>query len=168
MENLFKKYYEMDDNEKEDLEKLKIIHELEKQLFNYEDLELDMTDEEVLFEAIRDVLPYSNIKDTEIISRLLEMLNCRDITVDDIVELDTKQLTQLITNDENDFKEIEYKIITEFQYGNYYCVFVKQGEKFILVYDKDDNSHVDMFNSLEEILCYVIKNKLLSEGESIV
>lgn len=44
---------------------------------------------------------------------------------------------------------------------------IKQGEKFVLTFEKDDNMHVEIFNNFEQILRYVIKNKLLSEGESI-
>ena len=81
---------------------------------------------------------------------------------------ETEELIKLITKHEGDFKETEYEIIKEFSCGLYYCVFIKQGEKFVLVFEKDNISHVEIFNSFEEILCYVIKNKLLSEGESIV
>lgn len=168
MKRLLKKYYEMNNDEKSDIRELCILHELEEQLANYEDLDLDVADEEILFEEIKAILPYSNIKDSEIIARLLELLKCRDITIDDIIGIDTEELIKLITNDKNDFKKIEYEILKEFSCGLYYCVFVRQGEKFILVFEKDNNSHVEIFNSFEEILRYVIKNILLSEGESIV
>ena len=38
MKKILKKYYEMNDNEKDDIEDLCILHELEEQLKNYEDL----------------------------------------------------------------------------------------------------------------------------------
>lgn len=168
MRRLLKKYYKMNDSEKSDIRKLCILHELEEQLANYKDIGLDVADEEILFEETKAILPYSNIKDSEIISRLLELLKCKDITIDDIIGTETEELIKLITKHEGDFKETEYEIIKEFSCGLYYCVFIKQGEKFVLVFEKDNISHVEIFNSFEEILCYVIKNKLLSEGESIV
>ena len=39
--------------EKDDIEDLCILHELEEQLENYEDLGLDIADEEVIFEEIK-------------------------------------------------------------------------------------------------------------------
>ena len=74
----------------------------------------------------------------------------------------------LLNDDTNDFKEKEYQILSEFYYMNYYCVFIRDGEKFILVFDKNNYSHVEIFDSFERLLCYVVKNILLSEGESIV
>lgn len=168
MKKILKKYYEMNDNEKDDIEDLCILHELEGQLVDYEDLGLDIADEEVIFEEVKNILPYSNIKHSEIISRLLELLRCRDITIDDIVGTATEELIQLITEDTGEFKDTKYEIIKEFSCGLYYCVFIRQGEKFILIFEKDNISHVEMFNSFESILRYVIKNILLSEGESIV
>ena len=153
---ILKKYYEMNDNEKDDIEDLCILHELEEQLENYEDLGLDIADEEVIFEEIKNI------------SRLLELLRCRDITIDDIAGTPTEELIQLITEDTGDFKDTKYEIIKEFSCGLYYCVFIRQGEKFILIFEKDNISHVEIFNSFESILRYVIKNILLSEGESIV
>ena len=95
-------------------------------------------------------------------------MRCRDITIDDIVGTATEELIQLITEDTGEFKDTKYEIIKEFSCGLYYCVFIRQGEKFILIFEKDNISHVEMFNSFESILRYVIKNILLSEGESIV
>ena len=117
MKKILKKYYEMNDNEKDDIEDLCILHELEEQLENYEDLGLDIADEEVIFEEIKNILPYSNIKHSEIISRLLELLRCRDITIDDIAGTPTEELIQLITEDTGDFKDTKYEIIKEFSCG---------------------------------------------------
>lgn len=88
MKRILKKYYEMNDNEKADIRDLCILHELEEQLSKYEDLGLDIADEEIIFEQIKNILTYSNIKDSEIISRLLELLKCRDITIEDIIGAD--------------------------------------------------------------------------------
>lgn len=168
MKKILKKYYEMSDNEKANIRDLCILHELEEQLVNYEDLGLDIADEEIIFEQTKALLACSHIKHSEIISRLLELLRCNHISIDDIIGTSTEELLELITKENKDLKNTEYEILKEFSCGLYYCVFVKQGKKFILFFEKNNNSHVEMFNNFEEILRYVIKNILLSEGESIV
>ena len=168
MKNLLKKYYEMNDTDKLKLKDLYILHELETQLLNYKELELDISDEEIIFETIKDILQDSNVKVSEIISRLFKLLKCGDITIDDIGENDIEELIELITKNQRELINDDSKIIKEFVYKDFYCVFFKKGEKYILVYDKDSISHVNIFNNFEEILVYVIKNKLSSEGNSIV
>ncbi len=170
MKDLLKKYYEMTDKEKDELEDLYLLHEFQTQLKEHEDLDLELSDEEIIFECARTCLFYSNIQGSEIISRLLNILECQDISVNDIDDLDLKELLELLEKHEGEFKEIhpDYEIIVDFIYGNFYCALMRNKEKYILVYDKEDNSHVDIYNNLEELLKYVIKNRLLSEGESIV
>ncbi len=168
MKNLLKKYYEMNDKDKLKIKDLYILHELETQLLNYRELELDISDEEIIFETIKDILQDSNVKVSEIISRLLKLLKCGDITIDDIGENDIEELIELITKNQKELTNDDSIIIKEFVYKDFYCVFFKKGEKYILVYDKDSISHVNIFNNFEEILVYVIKNKLSSEGNSIV
>lgn len=168
MKSLLKKYYKMNDKDKSDLKDLYILHELENQLVNYTDLELDIADEEIIFETIKDILQESNVKVSEIISRLLKLLKCGDITIDDIVENDIEEIIELITKNQKEIINAECEIIKEFIYKDFYCVFFRKGEKYILVYEKDSISHLNIFNNFEEILVYVIKNKLLSKGENIV
>ena len=100
MKNLLKKYYEMNDKDKLKIKDLYILHELETQLLNYRELELDISDEEIIFETIKDILQDSNVKVSEIISRLLKLLKCGDITIDDIGENDIEELIELITKNQ--------------------------------------------------------------------
>ena len=41
-------------------------------------------------------------------------------------------------------------------------------DRYIIVYDKDNKTNVAVYNNLEEIIAYVIKNRLLNEEKDIV
>lgn len=133
MRNMLKKYYKMNNDERSELKDLLLIHEIENKLEEYEDLELSIADEETIFEKVKTVSEISNIKDTEIITRILDILVCRDITIQDIIDITDNELIELITNDENDFENEQYKILREFIYNGFYCVLVKDNEKYILI-----------------------------------
>lgn len=163
MRNIFKKYYEMSDNTKEILGELYMIHELENLIPEYENLDISsMKDEETIVKIAIECWYYSNIDGGEIIRRILDILNCRDITVEDLVNIDTEYLIDLITEEETDFKEDPNKdiILSEFIYKNYKCAFFRDGTRLILTFEKNNHVEVCIFNTFEEILCFVIDNKL--------
>lgn len=168
MRNMLKKYYKMNNDERSELKDLLLIHEIENKLEEYEDLELSIADEETIFEKVKTVSEISNIKDTEIITKILDILVCRDITIQDIIDITDNELIELITNNANDLKNEQYKILREFVYNGFYCVLVRDNEKYILIYDKNDISHVEIFETFEDMLCTIIDNKLSSKGENIV
>ena len=152
MRNILKKYYKMNNDERSELKDLLLIHEIENKLEEYEELELSIADEETIFKIVKTVSEISNIKDTEIITRILDILVCRDITIQDITDITDNELIELITNDENDFESEQYKILREFIYNGFYCVLVRDNEKYILIYDKNDISHVEIFETFEDML----------------
>ncbi len=168
MRNLLKKYYKMNEETKMLLEDLYLIHAIENMIKENEKFNLNIAEEEVIFESIKNISKSSNIKVEELVRRIFEILQGADMTIEDIVELDDEEITKLIADDEENFKDEKYEILKEFVYGGFYCVFIREGTRYILIFDKNDNSHVEIFENIEELLCYVIKNKLLSEGESIV
>lgn len=170
MKELLKKYYKMNDEEKEELEDLYLLHELQMQISEHEDLDLTLSDEEIIFEATRFCLLYSNISGSEIISRLLDLLECRDVTIEDIDNCEIDDLIELLDRNVGDFKDFKPKdeIITEFRYEGYYCVLMTNADRYIIVYDKDNKTNVAVYNNLEEIIAYVIKNRLLNEEKDIV
>ncbi|MBP3801623.1 MAG: hypothetical protein J6I85_06360 [Clostridia bacterium] len=168
MRNTLKKYYKMNDESKMLLEDLYLIHIIENKIKENENLNLNIAEEEVIFESVKNISKASNIKVEELVRRIFEILQGADMTIEDIVELDEEKISDLITEDEEDYKSEKYEILKEFIYGGFYCVFIREGTRYILIFDKNDNSHVEIFENIEELLCYVIKNKLLSEGESIV
>lgn len=163
MKNLFKKYYELSEEMKEILPNLYILHELESLLSEYENITIISTkDKEIIIKVVLECWYYSNIDGGEVIRRILDMLNCRSITIDELLEIDTEALINLITEEETDFKEISNKniIISEFTYKNLKCAFFKDGTKLILTFERDNCVEVCIFNSFEEILCYLIDDRL--------
>ena len=160
----------MNDEEKEELEDLYLLHELQMQISEHEDLELTLSEEEIIFEAARFCLLYSNINGSEIISRLLDLLKCRDVTVEDIDNCEIDDLIELLDRNIGDFNDLKSKdkIITDFKYEGYYCVLMTNADRYIIVYEKDNETHVAVYNNLEEIIAYVIKNRILNEEKSIV
>lgn len=72
-----------------------------------------------------------------------------------------------------DFTETVYKsnlnnvlILSEFTYKGYYCTFFKDKNRFIFTYEKNNYVEVCIFNSFEEILCFIIENKLLNKTKN--
>lgn len=163
MKNIFKKYYEMTDSTKEMLGELYMINELENLLPEYENLDISsMKDEETIVKIAIECWYYSNIDGGEVIRRILDILNSRDITIDDLVEIDTEYLIELITEEETDFKEDPNQniILSEFIYKDYKCAFFRDGSRFVLTFEKNNHVEVCFFNTFEEILCFIIDNKL--------
>lgn len=154
----------MSDEQKEELEDLYLIHELQTQVSEQEDIELTLADEEIIFEAVRLCLFYSNINVSEIISRILDLLKFRDITIEDINKSDVSELMEKLDRDVGDFKDSRTKdeIITDFNYEGYYCVLLKNADKYIIIYDKNNETNVIVYNNIEEIIAYIVKNKLLN------
>lgn len=163
MKKLFNEYRQIDIEKRKYIEDLYILHELEKQLDVNKKLDLSISQEEIIFVAVKRCLQFSNIKISEIISRLLEILECRDITVYDIQDLSIKELVEILTKDKNDFKRMEsFHIISNFECEELNCVLMQVGEKYFLVYKKKDAiKNIDKNSSFEEILHYVLKNKLI-------
>ncbi len=76
-------------------------------------------------------------------------------------------------NELTDFTDIVYKsdlsnvlIISEFTYKGFYCTFFKDKNRFIFTYEKNDYVEVCIFNTFEEILCFIINSKLLSREKN--
>lgn len=171
MKRLLKEYYRMNKKEKKELKDLYIWNELQKQVNNCKELKLDILEEQNIFKVTKNCLKYCNISCEEIIKRLLEMLKCVDITIDDVTKLNMDELIELLSKEKNDFKDIKCgpEIVTAFLYGNFYCVLLKENEEYLLIYEKNDGTqYIDKFINLQAILKYVIKNKLLSIGEDVV
>lgn len=163
MRNIFKKYYEMSNDTKEMLAELYMLHELENLIPEYENLDISsMKDEETIVKTAIECWYYSNLDGGEIIRRILDILDCRDISVDDLTQIDIEYLIELITEDNTDFKEDPNKniILSEFVYKNYKCAFFRDGTRLILTFEKNNHVEVCIFNTFEEILCFVIDNKL--------
>lgn len=76
-------------------------------------------------------------------------------------------------NELTDFADIVYKsdlrnliIISEFTYKGFYCTFFKDNKRFIFTYEKGTYVEVCIFNTFEEILCFIIDGKLLNRKKN--
>jgi len=169
MKNIMKIYYGLNDNTKEILGHLYMLHELESSLGDYEDINMTLGDEEKLLDIAMNCTYLTNLAPDEIIKRLLQILNCRDITVNDLNELESDELIELMQNVDDEINENEdnLKIIAEFIYRGLFCVLLKDNEKYILTYEKDNDARVLIFNNIEQLLSIVIQRDIiLSEAES--
>lgn len=171
MKELLRKYYKMNNEEKEELENLFILHKLQKALENNKEIEFTISEEEIIFEVARDCMKFSNISCQEIITRLLKILECGNITAYQIEDLGTNELIELLEKSGKNFKtnNLELDIVTAFLFSNFYCVLMKEKGKYMLIYEKDDGTqYLDKFSDLHELLSYIIKCKLKEKGENVV
>ena len=168
MRNLLKKYYKMNDEQKNKLEDLLILHNIEIMIDKHKDLDIVILDEEIIFDIVKNIYESTNLRIDLITNRIFDILEGSDITTDDVFSLNTDELIELISDNEEYTEKEDYEIISKFVYGGFECSFVRDGKNYILVFERDNNSHVEIFKSLEQLLGYVIKNILLSEGENII
>ena len=168
MKNIIKKYYEMDDETKEMLEALYMFHELESTMEDYENVNMSLGDEETLLEIAMCCTYLTNFGPDEIIKRLLQILDCRDITVNDIRELESDELTELMQNLDDDIIEDEndLEIVKQFVYDDLFCLLLKDNYKYILVCEKNNNAKVVIFNDIEQLLSIITEVDKLSEIEN--
>ncbi len=161
MKDIIKKYYKLDDEIKEDLYVLNMFHEIESLLEEYEDTDIiSIADEEKLLEVALACSVLTTLDASEIVKRLLEVLNCQDVSIIDFEELDASEILELITNteDENTSEPIEVFINN----GNL-RIFTKQGERYIIAYQNGDKHKVLGFKDTEELIAKIIDNDILED-----
>lgn len=168
MRNIIKKYYKLDEETKEMLEALYMFNELETTAEDFEDVGIyNIRDKEIFLDIAMNCTYLTDLGSDKIVRRLLEILSCRDITLEDMNELDTDTLVELMEGSDDESKEINSKIITDFIYKDLFCLLLKSNDKYILTYIKENDIRRLVFNSLEEILAIIIQRDLiLSQEES--
>lgn len=167
MKEILEKYNRLTDEEKNDLEDLYFLHQLQLQIKKSTKLKLTMLEEQILYKKCKECLEFSNISEKEVISRLFEMLKCVDITIYDIDKLNVKELVELLSDNRSDFKN-ESEILVALKYGKFYCVLLKDNGEYILIYEKEDGTqYIDRY-SLEELFIFIIRKALREKGEFIV
>jgi len=168
MKNIIKKYYKLDEETKEMLEALYMFNELETTAEDFEDVSIyNIRDKEIFLDIAMNCTYLTDLGPDKIVRRLLEILSCRDITLEDINELDTDTLVELMEGSDDESKESNSKIITEFIYKDLFCLLLKSNDKYILTYLQENDIRRLVFNSLEEILAIIIQRDLiLSQEES--
>lgn len=169
MENLIKKYYELNNEIKVDFEQLYIYHKFTTLLNNYKNIGLkDINEQEKILKLISKCNSLVDFSLDTIINQLLITLNGPDITVEDLEELDTDELLDIIFSEDTTSSETlenpeSQEIIAEFIYRQYYCIFCKNKEKYILILLAEDSIETVSFNSLEDIFNDTIDKILLEK-----
>lgn len=167
MQNILKKYYELDEESKEILPFLYMYQELLSTKDDYENIKIDnMYDEEILMQTIMKCWYSTNLDATNIVDKLLSILNCQDITISDLKDLSIDELQELMCDEES---TEESDIISEFTYRGFYCIFCKSDEKYLLILNKNEKTEVIVFNQFEDIFSAVVTNHVLDKylyGES--
>ena len=166
MKNLIKKYYEINSEYKVDFEQLYIYHKLTSLLNKYKTVTFkDGSEQERVFQLILKCTSFADLSVDTIINRLLETLSITDITIDDLENLSTDELLEIIFSENTTSTEDteSQEVIAEFVYRNYYCIFCKNKEKYILILLSEDKIETLSFNSLEEIFNDTIDKILLEQ-----
>lgn len=165
MKNILKKYYELDEESKEILPFLYMYQELLSTKDDYENIKIDnMYDEDILMQTIIKCWYSTNLDATNIINKLLSILNCQDITISDLKDLSVNELQKLMCDETP--KETRTKrsdIISEFICKGFYCIFCKSNEEYLLILTKDEKLEVIVFNQFEDIFSAVITNHILDK-----
>lgn len=167
MKEIIKRYYELDDETKDMLYAMSLFHELENQAKESDNEFLDnLGNEEKLLELTMICSYLTQLDGSEIIRRLIEILNCRDITIEDIDALTTDELKELILDiedeeDKEDEKNPNLCLIKKFLYNDANCLFLKDTDKeeYIIVYKKhkdDKNVRALTFKSLENLISLIV------------
>lgn len=174
MKNLMKKYYEMDDEVKKDLELLYTYQVLLSLFGEYENIKIKTIGElEKLMQIIQKCMISTNFSADCIITNILEILNYQDITINDLDDLELEDLLEVLFTDEEyeendeDYqdeeisdKEDNQEIIAEFTYRDYYCIFCQNRDKYLIILNKGEDTDVIVLNSIDEMFNGTMERKL--------
>lgn len=164
MKSLMKKYYEMDDEVRDDLELLYIYQCLISILNEYENVKFNkIVDLEKVMQIIQKCMITTDFSIDFIITNILEILSSQDITIKDLYNLELDEMLEILfTDDESeDSENNKQEILSEFTYGDYYCIFCQNRNKYLFIINKGEDSNVIVINSINEILDGTFAKKLL-------
>ena len=165
MKNILKKYYKLDEETKEVLPFLYMYQELISAIENFPDIKIkNMYDEEILMQTIIKCWYSTDLEVTNIVDKILSILNCQDFTIKDFENIELDELLELIS-DEDDAEilpESEESVL-EFTCRGYHCIFFKEQDKYFLILVNGDDTDILIFNSIEEILGNSIEKFLLEQ-----
>ena len=170
MKGLMKKYFEMNDSEKENIERLYIIDTIENELIDiHDELELSVEDEEIVIKLVDDLLAFANISLYDLVDRILNVLEAPDMEARELEIMGTDELIEFLTERENDFNspEVETELLDEFEYKDSKCTFSRGNGFYIIVCDKDEDAHVMVYKNFDDILRDVIEYNILKGPETV-
>lgn len=161
MKNILKNYYKLDEESKEMLPFFYMYQELLSAIDNYENVKIDnMYDEEILMQTIIKSWHSTDLDATNIVNKLLTILNCQDITIRDFENLSTDELQELLYDEKS---QEQSEILAEFTYKIFDCVLCKNRGQYLLALNSDETTDVLVFNEIKDIFSPVIKQHLLDK-----
>ena len=179
MKNLIKKYYELDDEVKDDLELLYTYQTLIS-LFDEYDVKIKTIGEmEKLMHIIQKCMVVTDFSPDFIITNIFELLDLQDVSIEDLYDLEVDDLLEIlftfdednenedVDNEENcQYEEIpndednKQEVILEFTYEGYYCIFCQNRDKYLVIITKGEYSGVIVLDSINEIFDGTFERKL--------
>ena len=174
MKNLIKKYYELDDEVKDDLELLYTYQTLIS-LFDEYDVKIKTIGEmEKLMHIIQKCMIVTDFSVDFIVTNILEVLEAQDTTIKDLFDLEIDDLLEILFTQDEDAdndedcqdKEIpndednKQEILAEFTFEDYYCIFCQNKDKYLLIITKGNYSGVIVLDSINEIFNGTFQRKL--------
>lgn len=177
MKNLIKKYYELDDEVKDDLELLYTYQTLISLFGEYENLKINtIEDLEKLMQIIQKCMIVTDFSADFIITNILEVLDLQDILIKDLYDLEIDDLLEFLfsydedVDDDNDEdcqneeipndEDSKQEVILEFTYEGYYCIFCQNRDKYLVIITKGEYSGVIVLDSINEIFDGTFERKL--------
>ena len=155
MKELLQKYYKIDNKTKEILPFLYMYDELLDELREFNNIEINnIYEEQLLMEIIIKCWYSTNLDPTEIIIRLLSIINRQKLKINDLKNIEIDELKKMLEYEE------QSDIIDEFEYNGYYCVLCKSEGKFLLIIDDGRETDVISFDSLKYPLTVMIKHHI--------
>lgn len=174
MKNLIKKYFELDDEVKDDLELLYTYQTLIS-LFDEYDVKIKTIGEmEKLMHIIQKCMIVTDFSVDFIVTNILEVLEAQDITINDLYDLEIDDLLEILFTQDEDADNNEdcqdeeipndednkQEILAEFTFEDYYCIFCQNRDKFLLIITKGNYSGVIVLDSINEIFNGTFQRKL--------
>lgn len=174
MKTLIKKYYELDDEVKDDLELLYTYQTLIS-LFDEYDVKIKTIGEmEKLMHIIQKCMVVTDFSVDFIVTNILEVLEVQDITINDLYDLEIDDLLEILFTQDEDADNDEdcqdeeipndednkQEILAEFTFEDYYCIFCQNRDKFLLIITKGNYSGVIVLDSINEIFNGTFQRKL--------
>ena len=165
MNNLLNKYYKMPKKEKEEMKELYILNEMQEVL-SEKKIKISNAEKIIMLNIIKKCNNKIDKNFKTIINKIIKVIQQKNMSIIKLNSLSQNELYRLLIKED---KKYYTEILRAFIYGRYKCLLLKSDCGLNLVYENDEGiQYIDRFKNIEDILIYVIKNKLLSRGENIV
>lgn len=163
MKNVLKKYYSLDNETRELLPQLYMYDAFLDVSKEHTNLEIEsFADEETLLQIGMKCWYSMEMDPLNIMENLLSILECQDITIEDLEELDIDGLKEIFAYQK------AINVIDVFGYDGYTCALLKNDDGFTLHFGNEEGHDKINLDSLRQPLSEVIKeyivNKCLYKG----